>query len=106
MPTDTVHLTERDVATIQRYVEQGRFQSASDVVSAGLQLLEACDRDEASKLEQLRVAAQKGIDDLEAGRYTEVDSREELDEYLASIRERGMARLKESGIDAKALEAQ
>lgn len=91
MSTETVHLTERDVATIQRYVEQGRFQSANAVVSARLQLLEACERDDAAKLELLREAAQKGLDDLEAGRYTEVNSGEALNEYMASIRERGMA---------------
>lgn len=106
MPSKTINLAEHDAARIQQYVELGRFNSASEVVSAGLQLLEERDREDQLKLERLRAEAQKGIDDLEAGRYTEVNSGEELDVYIGSVRERGMARLKEAGLDAKTLKAQ
>lgn len=106
MPDETIHLAERDAELIRFYVEGGRYASPSDVVSAGLQLLEEQDRDEQAKLERLRVEARKGLDDLDAGRYIEMDSDGELDAYLDTVSERGLARLAEAGIDAKALEAQ
>lgn len=106
MATEEIRIQSQDAARIRSFVEAGRFDSAGEVVSAGLQLLEARDRAEASKLEQLRAAAQKGIHDLESGHYTEVANSEELDSYLASIQERAMTRLKEAGADVEASKTQ
>ena len=93
MPDETIHLAARDAELIRFYVEGGRYACPSDVVSAGLQLLEARDREDEAKLERLRVEVQKGIDDLEAGRYIEMDSEGELEAYLDTVSERGLARL-------------
>ena len=106
MSDETVHIESRDAELIRLYVEGGRYASPSEVVSAGLQLLEAQDREDKAQLGRLRVEAQKGIDDLEAGRFIEMDCSGELDAYLDTVSERGLARLAEAGIHAKALEAQ
>lgn len=106
MPDETIHLAARDAELIRFYVEGGRYACPSDVVSAGLQLLEAQDREDEAKLERLRLEAQKGIDDLQAGRYVEMDADGELDAYLNTVSERGLARLAEAGIHAKTFEAQ
>ncbi len=106
MSDETVHIEARDAELIRFYVEGGRYASPSDVVSAGLQLLEAQDRVDEAKLGRLRVEVQKGIGDLEAGRYIEMNCDGELDAYLDTVSERGLARLAEAGIHAKATEAQ
>ncbi len=106
MSDEIVHIESSDAELIRFYVEGGRYACPSDVVSAGLQLLEARDREDEAKLERLRMEVQKGIDDLKAGRYIEMDCDGELDDYLDTVSERGLARLAEAGIHAKALEAQ
>ena len=63
--------------TLDRFVEDrvvsGEFQNASEVVSAGLRLLKArADRRQA-RLERLGALIQEGLDDLDAGRYEDVD---------------------------------
>lgn len=64
---------------ITRAVESGRYASASDVVRAGLRMLEM----EEEKLERLRVELQKGLD---SGFIEDFD----FDEFLAEKRNGSM----------------
>ncbi|MDO9417547.1 type II toxin-antitoxin system ParD family antitoxin [Pararhizobium sp.] len=66
-------------AFIAEKVASGRFNNASEVVRAGLRLLE---RDEA-KMVELRKLIQAGEDDIAAGRVFEYDS---ADALLADIK--------------------
>ncbi|MDX3927287.1 MAG: type II toxin-antitoxin system ParD family antitoxin [Shinella sp.] len=59
---------------IDKQVESGRFNNASEVVRAGLRLLE---RDE-TKLAELKRLIQEGEDDIAAGRVYTYSSAEEL----------------------------
>ncbi|KQV43412.1 MULTISPECIES: type II toxin-antitoxin system ParD family antitoxin [unclassified Rhizobium] len=61
-------------AFITRQVETGRFNNASEVVRAGLRLLE---RDEV-KLAELKRLIDEGLDDIAAGRVYEYESSEAL----------------------------
>ena len=62
---------------IDRQIASGRFNNASEVVRAGLRLLE---RDE-SELEELRRLIKEGDDDIAAGRvYTYSSAQELLDD--------------------------
>lgn len=61
-------------AFITRQVETGRFNNASEVVRAGLRLLE---RDEV-KLAELKRLIDEGLDDIAAGRVYEYESGEAL----------------------------
>jgi len=72
---------ERFEKFIDQQVGSGRFNNASEVVRAGLRLLE----DEEAKLQQLRALIAEGDADLAAGRYTVYES---TDDLVGTIMER------------------
>lgn len=55
-------IDEQFEALIDGLVESGRYKSASDVVRAGLRLVEQREQDYETKLAELRAEIQKGID--------------------------------------------
>jgi antitoxin ParD1/3/4 len=69
-------LGEQERAFIQGQVAHGRFGNRTEVVRAGLRLLE--DYENQQKLQRLRSAIAKGDADIEAGRVTEYDSADTL----------------------------
>lgn len=71
---------------IESQIVSGRFNNASEVVRAGLRLLE----DREAKLAELRALIAEGDADLAAGRYALVES---IDDFVESIVERGKKRL-------------
>ena len=84
-------ILEPDVeARIAGRVASGRYESASDVVREGLELLDEGDR---KNREGLHAEVLKGVEDLEAGRYREFNSEDELRAFGNEIIERGKARL-------------
>lgn len=72
----SVSLGSYDRALLQNHVENGRFASRSEVVRAGLRMLD--DYEHNQKLQRLRAEIAKGDADYEAGRYREYDSVETL----------------------------
>lgn len=74
---------------IKELIEEGRYTNASEVVRAGLRLLE--DQEEARKIQrdELRKEIQKGIEDVKAGRVSEFDPEK--------IKQRGRRKLAEQG---------
>ena len=77
-----VSLTEELEQFVRDLVDSGRYRSASEVVRAGLRLLQDQETLRAVKLEELRKEVQKGLDSGSAG---------ELD--VEDIIERGKERL-------------
>ena len=72
MSSLNIKLNETHDRFVEDRVASGEFRNASEVVSAGLQLLKArADREEA-KIDRFRALVQVGLDDLEAGRHTDV----------------------------------
>jgi antitoxin ParD1/3/4 len=59
---------------IEAQVASGRFNNASEVVRAGLRLLE----DHEARLAELRELIAEGMADIESGNYTTYNSAEEL----------------------------
>lgn len=95
MTTQQLQLSEGDAEFVRRCVREGRFPDANAVVEAGLRLLAEREEEERLQLERLRAEVKKGMDDLEAGRYTEVNSPEELQALFDTIRMKANQRLQE-----------
>lgn len=64
-----VSLTPELEQIVNFKVQSGLYNSASEVVREGIRLLQQRDELRELKLKALRTEIQKGIDDLEAGRY-------------------------------------
>lgn len=86
-----VSLTPEIEALIESKVKSGMYNSASEVVREGIRLLQQRDEMREAKLNALRAEIQKGIDDLEAGRYRDGH------EVMAEIRERLLQRKLQNG---------
>ncbi|HRH20806.1 MAG TPA: type II toxin-antitoxin system ParD family antitoxin [Brevundimonas sp.] len=59
-------------AVVERLVKEGRYGSKSEVLRAGVRLVE----EHETRLAELRAKLQEGIDDLEAGRFVTLDELE------------------------------
>ncbi len=85
MPTRNVVLTDHQALMIEELVTSGRYQNASEVLREGLRMLEQREKEDALKLKALQAAVQLGLDDIEAGRYKEFDSKASLRKHLKSV---------------------
>lgn len=94
MPTRNVVLTQHHEDVIEGLVSSGRYQNASEVLREGVRLVEQRENLEKAKLEALKAAVQVGLDDIEAGRFTEVSSEEEFEVFMANIDREVASRLK------------
>ena len=80
----SVALSERFDQFIDRQIESGRFSNASEVVRAGLRLLEI----EEARFEELRAEIAKGDAELEAGLGVEFETVDALtEEIMRRVRE-------------------
>lgn len=62
MPTRNVVLTDQQAELVEKLVQSGRYQNASEVIRDGLRFLQRLEREETAKLEALRGA----LDEAEA----------------------------------------
>ncbi|MCX7379716.1 MAG: type II toxin-antitoxin system ParD family antitoxin [Alphaproteobacteria bacterium] len=82
MPTRNVVITDHQAELIDRLVASGRYQNASEVLRAGLRMLERDDEDHEAKLAALRAAVQVGMDDVEAVAIVEMSSDAEISAWV------------------------
>jgi len=85
MPTRNINLTEHFDQFVSRQIEDGRYHNASEVLRAGLRLLEQQQAEERRKLELLKSLAKVGLDELDRGLGIELNGDEELTEYIRSL---------------------
>ena len=85
MPTRNVVLSDRQAALVARLVESGRYQNASEVMRAGLRLVERQETEEEIRLEAMREAVDAGIADIAAGRYRVFDTADALRDGLSAL---------------------
>ena len=85
MPTRNVNLTGRYDEFVGEQVTSGRFKNASEVVRAGLRLLEQQNREEEEKLALLRSLAAEGFEELDQGRGTVIDGQRQLRKVIGQI---------------------
>jgi antitoxin ParD1/3/4 len=74
MPTANVNLSTRQARFIRQVIKNGRFQNSSEVMRAGLSLLEVKQSEDKLRLQLLRKLVQEGIDDIENGDFETLDS--------------------------------
>lgn len=85
MPTRNVVITQHQADLVERLVESGRYQNASEVLREGLRLVEAREADDEARLAALREAVAVGEADIEAGRFQTFHNREELRNHLLAL---------------------
>ena len=96
MPTRNVVLSDHQQALVDTLVRSGRYQNASEVLRDGLRMVEQRERVEAAKLASLQKVAQEGLDDLSAGRFTDVAD-DQLDDYLGHLGRNAVRRAQLAG---------
>lgn len=92
MPTRNVVLTDYQAGLVERLVDSGRYQNASEVLREGLRLVENREAEDKVRLKALRDAARIGIADIEAGRYRSFDSPTALKQHVAALINRAVTR--------------
>jgi antitoxin ParD1/3/4 len=96
MPTRNVVLTEHHEEVIDRLVKAGRYQNASEVLRDGLRLVEQREAVEAAKLAALKEAARIGFQDIDQGRFQDVEDGD-LEEFIAGLGRQASDRVRASG---------
>jgi len=84
MPTQNVNLPEFQAEFIRERIRAGRFKNASEVVRAGLRLLEQHEAENALKLEAMQKAIKEGFDAIDRGRY-EALTDQTLDAFMDAV---------------------
>jgi len=72
MPTQNVSLSPLLKKFVESHVRSGQYANSSEVVRAGLRLLAQDEALRAEKIKLLRQAAKSGIEDMAAGRFTDL----------------------------------
>jgi antitoxin ParD1/3/4 len=94
MPTRNVNLTDHYDQYVAEQVTSGRFKNASEVMRAGLHLLEQQDREEEEKLALLRSLAAQGFDELDQGRGTVIEGQRQLRKFIGQLGRRAAEKAK------------
>jgi antitoxin ParD1/3/4 len=84
MPTRNISLTAEQDAFVEKVVEAGEYQNASEAVRDALRALQQRRREDALKLKALRAQLKAGVDALERGDFVEIGDAD-LDDYLESL---------------------
>lgn len=85
MPIRNVELTDHNDRFVEEQVIEGNYKNASEVLRAGLRLLEQHTQSEKHKLAMLRKLAAEGFRDLDQGQGLNLSGENELRKIVASI---------------------
>jgi antitoxin ParD1/3/4 len=85
MPTRNVNLTERYDRFVRDQVRAGRFRNASEVMRAGLHLLEQQTREDCEKLDLLRKLAAEATAQIDQGRGIKIKDDRELASFIHKL---------------------
>ncbi len=85
MPTRNVNLTEHFDQFVAEEIEAGRYRNASEVMRAGLRLLEQQKREDHEKLKLLRSLASEAFEQLDQGQGIEIRSERQLASLVRRI---------------------
>jgi antitoxin ParD1/3/4 len=85
MPTRNINLTDHFDRFVQKEIKAGRYRNVSEVMRAGLRLLEQQTRQEQEKLILLRSLAADGFEELDQGKGITISSDRELENFMGRI---------------------
>lgn len=85
MPTRNINLTEHFDQFVEEQVDAGRYRNASEVLRAGLRLLEQQTQIEGQKLEALKKLADEGFRELDQGQGLTLTSENGVRSAIAKI---------------------
>ena len=84
MPTRNISLTPEQDAFVEKVVQAGEYQNASEAIRDGLRVLRQRRREDRLRLKALRAQIKVGIDALERGDFAEVEE-VDLEGYLERL---------------------
>jgi antitoxin ParD1/3/4 len=85
MPTKNVNLPQHYAEFVEHLVASGRYKNASEVLRAGLRLLEQRTTEEEQKLALLRNLAAEGFQQIDQGQGIELPNAERLSAHIAQL---------------------
>jgi antitoxin ParD1/3/4 len=84
MPTRNISLTAEQSAFVQKVVDAGEYQNASEAIRDALRVLQQRRREDALKLKRLRAQVRAGIEALDRGEFVDLDD-STLDAHVAGL---------------------
>lgn len=93
MPTRNINLTTEQNEFVEKVVESGEYQNASEAIRDALRVLQRVRREDALKLKLLRAQIKAGSDALERGEFVELDDAN-LDAYLEGLAAPALTRVR------------
>ncbi len=85
MSIRNVQLTVDQQRFVEQQIEAGRYQNASEVLRAGLRLLEQQEQEDQERLQLLRALAKEAFEQIDQGTGIELVSDQQLRDYIAQI---------------------
>ena len=95
MATRNIVLTDHQSQIVDHLVASGRYQNASEILRAGLRMVEEAESRYVTKMKDLREAIDEGQKDLEAGR-TRTFTGDEFATYLSKRAEQAIRKKRDT----------
>jgi antitoxin ParD1/3/4 len=92
MPTRNINLTDHFDQFVHNQIAAGRYKNASEVLRAGLRLLEQQTNEDAERLAALRGLAAEGFEALDRGEGKSLQGERKLADFVAKIGRRAANR--------------
>jgi putative addiction module CopG family antidote len=84
MPTQNVNLSDKQAQFIRKRIDRGGYRNASEVVRAGLRLLEQSEQEDRLKLRRLRLIATEAFAEFDQGNFQTIQA-SELDQFMGML---------------------
>jgi antitoxin ParD1/3/4 len=94
MPTRNINLTDHFDNFVAAEIETGNYRNASEVLRAGLRLLEQRKQEDEQKIAVLKALAEEGFAQVAQGRAIRLETDRDLVEYMAELGRRSEATAK------------
>jgi antitoxin ParD1/3/4 len=94
MPTRSVTLTEHYDKFVSDQIASGKFRNASEVLRAGLTLLEQQMQENQEKLALLRSLVKEAQVEIEQGKGIRITTRKQLDDLIDEASQRAVKKVK------------